>query len=123
MDPGNCRKSWCKNRIGTPKFGENLDAQIEPNNPVEKYAVYIRKSGKVVGHLKKGATDRFAKIIFIFRKGDPYLKEKAVTSGRRCNLDDGESLQVPCKLKFVGHWKFTDDELIRWTYQTEKNLN
>ena len=123
MDPGNCRKSWCKNRIGTPKFGENLDAQIEPNNPVEKYAVYIRKSGKVVGHLKKGATDRFAKIIFFFRKGDPYSKEKALTSGRRWNLDDGESLQVPCKLKFVGHWKFTDDELIRWTYQTEKNLN
>ena len=72
----------------------------EPNNPVNKYAVSIRKSGKVVGHLKKGATDRFAKTVFLFLEGDPYSK---TTSGRRCDLGDGEGLQVPCKLKLVGH--------------------
>ena len=72
----------------------------EPNNPVNKYPVSIRKSGKVVGHLKKGATDRFAKTVFFFLKGDPYPKS---TSGRRCDLGDGEGLQVPCKLKLVGH--------------------
>ena len=42
--------------IWTPEIGESLDAQIEPKNPVEKYTVCIRKSGKVVGYLKKGAT-------------------------------------------------------------------
>ena len=38
-----------------PENGENLDAQTEPNNPVDKYAACIRKSGEVVGHLKKRA--------------------------------------------------------------------
>ena len=42
--------------IWTPEIGESLDAQIETNNPVDKYAVCKRKSGKVVGDLKKGAT-------------------------------------------------------------------
>ena len=27
--------------------GESLDAQIEPNNPIDKYAVFIQKSEKV----------------------------------------------------------------------------
>ena len=68
--------------IGTPEIGESLDGQIEPNNPAEKYVVCIRKSGKVVGHLKKGATDRFVEIIFFFVKGDPYSKTKTITTGR-----------------------------------------
>ena len=52
--------------IWTPEIGESLDAQIEPNNPADKYAVCIRKSGKVVGHLKKGETGRFGKTIIFF---------------------------------------------------------
>ena len=38
--------------IWTPEIGERLDTQIEPNNPADKYAVWIRKSGKVMVHLK-----------------------------------------------------------------------
>ena len=41
---------------------------------------------------------------------------KRITSGRRCNLGDGEGLEVPCKLKLVGHRKFIDllqDEIIK----------
>ena len=34
--------------IWTPEIGESLDAQIEPNNPVDKYAACIQKSRKVV---------------------------------------------------------------------------
>ena len=104
--------------IWPPEIGENLDAQIEPNNPAEKYANGKWKSGKVVGHLKKGATGRFAKIIFFFLKGDLYLKAKTITSGRRCSLGDGEGLQVPCKLKLIGKRKFMDllqDELMKLT--------
>ena len=98
--------------IWTPEIGESLDAQIEPNKPVDKYAVCIRK---VVGHLKKGATSRFAKQCF-FLKGDPYSKAKIKTSGRRRNRGDGAGLKVPCKLKLVGHRKFIDllqDELMK----------
>ena len=72
----------------------SLDAQVEPNNPVDKYVVYRQKSVKVVQHLKKG--------------------EKV--SGSRYNLGDGEILQVSCKLKPVGQKMFIDlsqDELIK----------
>ena len=67
-------------------------------------------------HLKKGATGKFAKIIFFSLKSDSYLKGKTITFGRRCNLGDAEDLQVPRKLKLVGHRKFIDlfqDELIK----------
>ena len=56
-----------------------------------------------MGHLNKGGNDKFAKAIFFFLRGDPYSKAKTTTSGCRCNLGDGEGLQIPCKLKFVGH--------------------
>ena len=86
-----------------PRLSHGIfDQQLEPNNPVDKYAVCIRKSGNVVGHLKKGITGRFAKTIFYFLKSDPYSKARTITLGPRCNLGDGEGLQVPCKLKLVG---------------------
>lgn len=94
--------------IWTPEIGESLDVQLEPNNPVDKYAVCIRKSGNVVGHLKKGVTGRFAKTIFYFLKSDPYSKARTITLGPRCNLGDGEGLQVPCKLKLVGQKKYIE---------------
>ena len=90
INPSNWWKSWCANRNNN-------------NNPVGKYTVSIWKFGKVVGHLKKGENGKFAKAIFFFFKGDPYSKAKTITSGHRCNLHGGEGLQVPCKLKFVGH--------------------
>ena len=69
-----------------------------------------------MGHLKKGATGKFAKTIFFFLRGDRYSMAKTITSGRRYNLTDCKGLQVPCKLKLVGHRKFIDllqDELIK----------
>ena len=103
----------CKG-IWVPEIGESLDLQIEPNNPVNKHAACMRKTEKVVGHLKNGAAGRFAKTIFFFLKGGLYLKAKTATSERRCN--PGEGLQVPCKLKLVGLQKCTDllqDELVK----------
>ena len=40
-------------------------------------------TGKVVGHLKKGATGTFEKTIFFSMKGDPNSKAKTITSGCR----------------------------------------
>ena len=62
--------------IWTPEIGESLDAQTEPKNSIDKYAVYIPISGKVVGHLRKGVIGRFVKTILYFLKGDPYSKAK-----------------------------------------------
>ena len=36
--------------IWTPETGESLDAQIEPNKPVGKYAVCIQQPEKVKRH-------------------------------------------------------------------------
>ena len=72
--------------IWTPQIGESLDAQIEPNNPVDKYVVFIQKVGKVVGHLKEGVAGRFKSSILFYLKGDPYSKAKAITSGRNASL-------------------------------------
>ena len=46
-----------------------------------------------MGHLKKGATGKFAKAIFFYLRDDPYSEAKTITSGRRCDLGDGEVLQ------------------------------
>ena len=56
-----------------------------------------------MGYLNKGENDKFAKAIFFFWKGDPYSKGKTINSGYRCNLGDGEGLQIPCKPKLLVH--------------------
>ena len=83
MNPCNWWKSWCANRNKQPST-----------------LFFIRKFRKVVGHLNKGENDKFTKAIFFFLRGDPYSKAKTITSGRRCNLDDGEGSRI---LKLVGH--------------------
>ena len=52
--------------IWAPKIGQSLDAQIELDKLVDQYAVCIQKCGKVVGHLKKGATGK-NNILFLER--------------------------------------------------------
>ena len=61
----------------------------------------------------KEATGRFAKIIFLFLKGDPYSKAETITSRRWCNIGDGQSLQVSCELKLVGHQKLLQHKLVK----------
>lgn len=61
-----------------PEIGEDdhPDAQIEPNNPVDKYVVCIQKVGKVVGHLKEGVAGRFKSSILFYLKGDLIQRQK-----------------------------------------------
>ena len=79
--------------VWIPDVGEVLQVEMEPNNLADKYAVCTRKDGQVVGHLKKGLTGRFAKTIF-FPRGDSYSQCSAKIVGWRCNLGDGEGLQM-----------------------------
>ena len=76
--------------------------RIEPDFCVDKCAVCVEKDKKVVGHLKKGESGKFTKIIFYFLRSDPYSSCIATISGKRCNLKDGEGLQVPRKLDMTG---------------------
>ena len=85
--------------IWNPKLGEELNVRIEANNLVDKFALCVEKDGNIVGHLKKGVSGKFAKTVFYFLRSDNYSTFFAKVSGNRCNLKDGEGLQVPCDLK------------------------
>ena len=78
--------------IWNPKLGEELNVRIEPNN-------LVGKDANIVEHLKKGVSGKFAKTVFYFLRSDNYSNCFAKISGKRCNLKDGEGLQVPCYLK------------------------
>ena len=99
---------------GVQSLGAILQVEMEPDKLVHKNAVCVRKDGKVVGRLKKGFMGRYAKTIFYFLRGDPFSKCTAKKFGPRCNLGDGEGLQVPCELHIVDQKKYVDvlkDEL------------
>ena len=92
--------------IWTPKQGEQLDVLMEPDNRMDKFAVCVKINEKIVGHLKKGTSGRFAKTIFYFLRSDAYSSAWAKVTGKRRNLGDGEGMQVPCKLSPSGQPKF-----------------
>ena len=60
--------------IWTPQLGELLEVSTEPDNPVDKFAVAVKKNQNIVGHLKKSKTRRFEKTLFYFLRSDPYSK-------------------------------------------------
>ena len=92
--------------IWTPKQGEQLDVLMEPDNRMDKFTVCVNINEKVWGHLKKGTSGRFAKKLFYFLCSDAYWSAWAKVTGKRCNLGDGEGMQVPYKLSLSGQPKF-----------------
>ena len=94
--------------IWTPMLGEILQVRREPENIVDKFAVCVEKDDRVVGHLKKGDSGKFAKTIFYFIRSDVYSQRYVEINGKRCNLGDGEGLQVPCKICITGQKHYLD---------------
>ena len=102
----------------TKSYGPlSLEAEVEPKNPVDKYAVYIQKSGKVLGHLKKRATGKFKKAIFFFLR----------SNGKNNNI--WAQMQSWWWCRFAGSlqtkacwWSKVYRLIARWIYQTERNL-
>ena len=90
------RQAW------TPIVSERLTAVQEPTNPVDKYAVCVLKNGNVVGHLEKGQTGRFAKMIFYFLHAEEQSSCLVVVRGKPVNLGIKEGMAVPCTLEFRG---------------------
>ena len=76
--------------------------QIEPHNPVDKYAVAVKKDENVVGHLPLWKNGKFAKTIFYFLRGDPCGKCNIIVTGKAVNLGDGDGMQVPRILHLSG---------------------
>ena len=73
---------------------------------MDLFAVCVKINEKIVGHLKKGTSGRFAKTIFYFLRNDAYSRAWAKVTGKRCNHGDGKGIQVPCKLSLSGQSKF-----------------
>ena len=86
----------------TPTLQEQMYGEIERHNPVDKYAVAVKKDEKVVGHLPLGENGKFAKTIFYFFRADPYEKCNISATGKAVNLGDGDGMQVPCILHLSG---------------------
>ena len=94
--------------VWTPALEEQVHGEIEPNNPVDKYAVAVKKDEKVVGHLPLGENGKFAKTIFYFLRADPYGKCIITVTGKAVNLGDGDGMQVPCILHLSGQKPMMD---------------
>ena len=95
--------------VWKPCREEVLQAIPEPSNVVDKYAVYVRKDGEVVGHLKGGKSRRFAKTIFYFLETDQHSScSVVIKADKAVNFGDGERMQVPCKLRHPGQEKFVN---------------
>ena len=84
--------------VWTPTLQEQVYGQIEPHNPVDKYAVTVKKDEKVVGHLPLWENGKFAKTIFYFLRADLYGKCNITVTGKAVNLGNGDGMQVPCIL-------------------------
>ena len=92
--------------IWTPKGGEQFEYLMEPDNRMDKFAVCVKINEKIVRHLKKDTSGRFAKTIFYFLRIEAYSSAWAKITGKRCNLGYGEGIQVSCKLGLSGQPKF-----------------
>ena len=86
--------------LWNPLIGEFLSCEREPDNPMDKYAVCVKKK-KIVWHLPLGKSGKFAKTVFYFLRADERSSCKIVVTGKQVNLGDCEGIQVPCKLIFT----------------------
>ena len=93
-------------KIWTPFLQEELCGEMEPANPVDKYAVAVKKNNVVVGHLPLGCSGKFAKTIFYFLRADEWSECKVIVTGKPVNRGVGDGMQVPCLLKFHGQKSF-----------------
>ena len=56
--------------LWNPLIGEFLIYEREPNNPMDKHEVCVKKETKIVGHLLLGQSGKLRKTIFYFLTAD-----------------------------------------------------
>ena len=83
----------------TTMIGESLATRPEPENKIDKYAAAVIKDAKVIGHLKKGETGRYAKTVFHFLRANAMNTANITVTGKRVNLGDGQGLQIHLSFK------------------------
>ena len=88
--------------VWTPTLQEQVYGEFEPHNPVDKYAVIVKKDEKVVGYLQLGENGKITKTTLYFLRADPHGKCNITVTGKAVNLGDGVGMQVPCILHLSG---------------------
>ena len=83
---------------GTPILGENVSIRPEPENEIDEYAVAVTTEARVIGHLKKGKTIRYAKTDFYFLRANPMNAATITVTGKSVNFGNGQGLQIPCTI-------------------------
>ena len=92
----------------TPILGENLSTRPEPETEIDNYVVAVTKNARVIGHLKKGKTGRYAKTVFYFLRANLMNTISIIVTGKRVNVGDGQGLQIPCQILFKGEEKYVE---------------
>ena len=80
-----------------PFIGEVLPLQREPDNPEDRFAVAVQKSGEVVGHIPFNLAPTVS--AFLRRSTTTGLVE---VIGSKVNRGAGYGLEIPCKYNFFG---------------------
>ena len=89
--------------IWEPRVGEILVLQRETNNPVDKLAVAVVKSGQTVGHVPINLAPVFS--YFLKRTLN---KGTAEITGNKVNRGAGYGLEVPCIYRLYGPRDYID---------------
>ena len=84
--------------IWNPRTGEVLALEREPDNPEDKFAVAVMKTGSVVGHVPFNLAPLLS--AFLRRGG---LVE---VTGAKVNRGAGYGLEIPCKYHLYGSKSF-----------------
>ena len=94
--------------IWEPIVNEELEAGMEPDNVMDKYAVCVKRNTSIVGHLPLDKNRKLAKMISYFLRADQDAEWKVVITGKEVNLGDGKGIQVLCKLKISSPRKMVE---------------
>lgn len=79
--------------VWSPYIGEALSVEQEKDNQYDKYAVSVKKSGEIVGHVPRS----FSKVLWLFLSHGGQINCK-VTGKRK----KGNGLEVPCVYFYTG---------------------
>ena len=105
-------------RHGLLFWGEVLQCRMEPENVVDKYAVAVMNKDRVVGHLMKGKSGKFAKTVFFFLRTDEINSATVKITGKVVNKGKGMGMEVPWSIAFTSS-KTMLDKLKEILYQLQ----
>ena len=75
---------------------------MESDNAVGKYAVAVMNKDRVVEHLMKVKSSKFARTVLFFLRTDEINPATVKITGKTVNKGKGMGTEVPCCITFTG---------------------